>query len=568
MEFQSHKFGTKLLMAIVVSSTLALAACGGGSSKPKPVDPPPVDEPDPVQPPEVSEDLTQVVVGPVFNKKDGTIVDVVDLAFKENGATATNIVDIDGNTVTNLTTSDGSFEVSVAQGADITGFTVVASAEGYLNQSTFIEVAADAESITAEIELAPAVAVDNVSTTQAEAAVTDATSAEVITVNTDTDVAPEEDTTVGNAEVAVEAGTQLQDTDGNAVDGSSVTVEVAFIEEVEEPTVVDPAAPVEEEPTTVAESLPAGLNEVEDEATAEEVSVPLAAATVNVTTDTGADVKKFSEPITITFNMPATTFIRSLDRNVQEGDSFAVKSFDEDTGVWLIEPNNAVVGAANGDIFPAEFKVDHLTTFAVTDRVPACKEETVISFTGDAVPAGVNLNVRLRTRDLTETFTSRGGATVTITPAQAKRSGISANVRATSWRVRDADRNTWGEVVSNDVVCGGTVTIPVTNPIPETVDETLELVAECSNDTTVTTALTGALVKYRLDATKPFKSAPGNGDGTYNLSGMVSGSSYAVEIDTRLDTAESRVVSTSITADGTTETVRVPLACSTGTGAG
>lgn len=559
MEFIASPFGRKMAMALVVSSVLVISACGGGSSKPKPVDPP--GGGDPVVPPTVSEDLTQVISGTVFNQKSGAIVSVADLAFKEGGAAATNIRDIDGNTVTSLTTSDGSFEVTIAEGASITGFTIVASSEGFLDQSLFVAVAEDAENISTQIELAPAEAVANVATTQAEATVADATAAEAITVNTDDNVAPDADTTVGNAQVVVGAGTQLQDVNGNAVDGTSVSVNIAFVEEAED------SAP-EEDTTTVADSIPAGLNSVVDEATADSVSVPLVAATVNVTTNTGADVKNFSSPITITFNMPATTFVRSLNRTVQAGDSFAVKSFDEDTGVWAIEPNNAVVGAANGSVFPAAFEVDHLTTFAVTDQVPVCNADTTIVFAGDAVPANTTLTARLISRDVTANFSSTGGESIVVSASAAKTAGISASLVSESWVVTDTDRNQWGTLVQSEVVCGSTVTISLTNPVPETVDETLQLTAVCSNDTTVTTALSGALVKYRLNETKPYRVGSGNGDGTYSLVSLLSGESYAVLIDPRLDSAESSAITGTITADGTTETIEVAVTCSTGTGAG
>jgi hypothetical protein len=543
---------------VAILSSVMITGCGGGSKKPNPVDPPPVEEPDPVLPPEVGDDIAQVIAGSVIKASDGSIIDGAVVKFLENGAAATNIADIDGNPITQVTAADGSFEVTVKSGATIDSFTIVASATGFIEKSALVEVVADADVISAQVELTANAGV-GVASTEKEATVENAASAQEIVVDTDDGVAQEDDTTVGSATVAVPANTQLQDAAGNAVTGTAVKVAVTFVEET------DDQQANAAEATTVAAAIPAGLNEVEEVA---EVSIPLAVAQVNVTatdtaTNTTTEVKKFSAPITITFNLPATTKVRSANRLVQEGDQFTVKSFDEDEGIWKVEPNKAIVGAEGAKGYPATLAVDHLTFFAVTDGVAACNQDINISLTGDAIPAA-GLSLRIFSSDLDVSGVVRPGDSLTLTAAEAKGLGIAANATA-AMRVRDFEGNVWGATDGEVAFCGD-VSLALTNPV-QTVDENLTITAVCSNDTTVTAALTGALVKYRLDATKPYRVAPGNGDGTYSLTALVSGSDYSVVVDTNLS-AVTALQTTTITADGTGESLDVSLTCAGGTGTG
>jgi hypothetical protein len=520
-------------------------------------------EPEPVLPPEVGEDLPLVISGAVLDAKTGAIIDGATVRFIENGAPATNVVDLDGNAITSATTVDGSFEVAVKGDSGIDGFTAVASASGYLDKSAFIEVVADQDVIAAQIELTAVTAAVGVAATEKEETVENATVAAEIVVDTDDNVAEEDDTTVGSATVTVPTAVVLQDSAGNPVTGTAIKLNVAFVEETDE------QAANAEEATTVAAAIPPGINEVEDADLADTVSIPLAVAQVNVTatdtaTNTTTQVKRFSQPITITFNLPATTRLRSEGRTVAEGDQFTVKSFDEDEGFWEVEPNKAIVGPEGPKGFPAEFLVDHLTFFAVTDGVAACNQPINITYGGDAVPSS-GLFVRIFSNDIDLNGFIRAGTTEeSLTAAEAKSLGIAANATA-AVRVRDADGNIWAETDGEVEFCGD-VALTLANPV-ELVDENLTITAVCSNDTTVTTPLTGALVKYRADATRPYRIAAGNGNGTYSLLNMVSGTEYSVLVDTRLDGVDG-LQTTTITADGTGEDLNVSLTCAGGTGTG
>ena len=105
---------------------------------------------------------------------------------------------------------------------------------------------------------------------------------------------------------------------------------------------------VDEEPLSIASLIPEGLNA---DQTADEVLVPVGVAEINMTTDDGTPIKKFSEPITITINLPEETEVPSQGRNVQAGDQFTVRSFDSETLEWTTEENSAVVGDLSDGLY-------------------------------------------------------------------------------------------------------------------------------------------------------------------------------------------------------------------------
>jgi hypothetical protein len=81
-----------------------------------------------------------------------------------------------------------------------------------------------------------------------------------------------------------------------------------------------------------------------------------------------------------------------------------VRTYDTETQVWTTEPENAVnVLEQEGDLFPVEVTVDHLTIFALTAEVTACANDATLSFTGSAVPA-TGLDVMIEAGDLRQTY--------------------------------------------------------------------------------------------------------------------------------------------------------------------
>lgn len=314
------------------------------------------------------------------------------------------------------------------------------------------------------------------------------------------------------------------------------------------------------EPVSLASLIPEGLNSDES---IEEVLVPIGVAEINMTSEDGTQIKNFSQPITITINLPADTKLASGE-NVQATDVFTVRSFDSDTLVWTTEDNDAVVGELENGLYPANLLVDHLTIFALAEKVTACNSAVNFSLTGDAVPdSGLQLVI---SSDDTEKTVSVSSASVTISGDEAKTSGFVDDANASyQITVEDFTGNVWYESTEVTGLCGNSVSIELANPV-QTVDETLSLNLVCSQDSLVSSPLANAVVTYRKDATSAALTAKQIASGVYALSQMdQSSSTYLVTIDTR---TKEGVKSTTVVPDGNDGSYNVETLCDSVTGTG
>jgi hypothetical protein len=321
-------------------------------------------------------------------------------------------------------------------------------------------------------------------------------------------------------------------------------------------------APVEEEESvSIASLIPEGLNA---DQTTDEVLVPIGVAEIVMTSDDGTQIKNFSQPITITINLPEDTEVPSQGRNVQAGDQFTVRSFDSDTLVWTTEENSATVGAAQDGLYPASLEVDHLTIFALADPVAACNSPIDFVMSGDTVPES-GLQLLISSDDLEKAVTV-SSASVTISGADAKTSGFVADVNELyQVTVTDYAGNTWYESTDGLSLCGNSIALTLANPV-QTVDETLSVNLVCSNDNTVSTPLENAVVTYQKDATSVVLVAAQSSSGVYALTQMdQSSTTYSVTVDTRTDEG---VKSTTVVPDGTNESFDVETVCDSVTGTG
>ena len=534
---------------------LALSGCSNsnntGSEEPEPPEPPFVI----VTPPEPPTALSVVISGSVVDSASGAVIDGATVSFYENDEVASNILDVDGNMVTSIAVSDGSFEVTTSN--DITSFKMVATADAYSSGSLDVSLEADDEAVTVQLELLSDEA-EGVAAVAVSEPVVNATVAEEITVTTEEDD-PAEDAPDGSVDVVIPAAVQLQDADGNAVAGDTLTIDVTYVESTE-----SDATQPDDEGTSIADVLPEGLN---SDAAADEVLVPVGVAEVNMDID-GTAVKEFSSAITITINLPSDTEIPSAGRVVVEGDQFGVRSYDEQTLTWKTEGNNAIVGAAVGDTFPAALEIDHLTFFALTDAVPVCDNDINFSFSGDDVPAsGLKLIVKSNEYSNTVFFSQADTSDAdfnTVTVAEAKVLGVTAVTSATV-KVKDFDGNVWYSSAGVIALCGASIDVVLDNPV-EAENENLAINLVCSNDETVTSPLANAVVTYRKDASSPSIVAAQSDAGVYGLVGLDSSlSSYLVKINTRGD---SGVVDTSVTPDGADEVFNIDITCDQTTGSG
>ncbi|MBE0349654.1 hypothetical protein [Pseudoalteromonas lipolytica] len=516
----------KTLLALSVASVFALSGCSSDDdkNKPDPIDPPV----EVVVPPEAPIALGAVVNG---NVVDAASTDVVasTIMFYENGAPSTNLVDLDGNKLTSLESDDGSFTFQLAEGSEATSVTAVVMADEYI-QKTFTIDLSDLSEGDVQVELAlVSENTEGVAKKNVDATVSGGSSADPITSG----VADGKAT----AAVTVPANTTLLDAKGDPITGEKVTLKV---------TAADTSS------SAGAAITPEGLNS-ED---AETVYTPVGVASVEMVDENGTKIKKFSQPITVSMAIPA-------DKGFTTGDELTLVSQNEDTGVWTTETQKVEVKdlIADGSFYNASFMTDHLTFFSAVKGSSYCAAGIRVLFSGDEVPAS-GLFFRVASSDGAGTLFARGG-TSTLNARYVSGVYDGATARVT---VRDVEGNTWYDSVDEVSVCGD-VNVSLSAPADvEYVSETLSLTAQCSNDSTATTAASGALVKYSLSGKSKKVARPGETAGTYTLDNLVSGQEYTVTVKYK-DTLKSIGDKTyTITADGTDESQTEQLTCDTSTG--
>ncbi len=525
---------TKLL-ALSALSVLVLTACGSDDKETAPPKPPVVV----VVPPTTPAPLTFVVSGGVTNANTGNVITgTVTLSFKEGDVASANVVDLSGTAITSLTTTDGSFAFRLKSGATPQNFSVVVSAAGYLSKSYVLDLSNTSASITTQFELVATNGTGVVAATQA---------ATVAAGTVATEVAVQANQSGTAAGVTVPAGTVLQSANGTAIAGTSVNMNVATA-----------AKTATGDAVTLADVLPQGLNQGTDNL----VRVPLAGASVTMADNQGNKIKKFSSPVTVNLNVPAGP-------GVAAGNMVSVSSYDEDTGTWKRDEFSAKLGALNTatNTFPLSFQTDHLTFFGAGRSEPVCPVDMAYTVTGAAVPAG-GLSLYIESSDAIAVGGIAAGVTSgrLFSAATVARFGI---YQGAAGRVKITDRSdknvVWYDSVNEVPICGN-IAITLGNPNATLVNENFSVNLVCSNDTTVTKALTGALVSYGL-AGKTKVQATDNNNGSYSLTSLVQGSNYEVKVQP-VGVAGAAVTNFTVTANGTAESGNINIACQTGTGAG
>ena len=412
-----------------------------------------------VQPPPPPEPLSVVVSGVVVDQVTGNVISASRVDFFEGLEKATNIILPDGTATDGEDLANGSFQVSAG---DIDQFRVEASANGYAYNSVIVNVeekitnlvegteytitsiggepnddnyqdilTAWREKTGQSLQDTPAVGYEFVAQhtgtptvdggadmngkakpsvvyvivdllgdgfEKSKEVFTDsvgedfAVKAEGITLTSDDSA--DDKTTEGQAEVVIAGGIQFLDENDQVIEVAAVNLEVSYIETQE-------ATEEDEVVLSIADLIPEGLN---SDNTIEEVLVPVGVTEVNMTDENGTPIKNFSGDITITLYLPATTIDPATGSPITTDSNFRVRTYDAETQVWTTEPEDAVtVLAQQGDLFPVEVTVDHLTIFALTAEVTACANDATLNFTGSAVPA-TPLELVVEAGDLRQTY--------------------------------------------------------------------------------------------------------------------------------------------------------------------
>lgn len=502
-----------------------------------------------------------IIQGSIIDQSSGEIIENVTLEFFEGSDLSTNICNIDGGSVSSITVTDGSFQVATC--SDIASVTVVASADGYLDKVANVNLDSsysgysEINLVTIPIKMVPVLPFYRC----IEDYISMPTVTEDIIISTDVlvdvDTFDVLDTAAGFVEIYIPEGVVLQDENGYPVDLSSLCIEASYFES----NGLDELS-FQGEPVSIASLIPEGLNA---DQTTDEVLVPIGVAEITMTSDDGTQIKNFSQPITITINLPEDTEVPSQGRNVQAGDQFTVRSFDSDTLVWTTEENPATVGAAQNGLYPASLEVDHLTFFALADPVAACNSPIEFYMTGDTVPkSGL---IMLISSDYMEESLTFNSYSVAISAEEAWYSGFIADVNELYHvKVTDYNDNTWYKSDGGLSLCGNSIPLTLTNPALQTVDETLTVNLVCSQDSSVFAPVENGVVTYSNDENSIQLIAAETSPGVYSLTELdYSLSTYLVTIHTRTDVG---FIITTVVPDGIDESYDVEVDCSLATEVG
>ncbi len=499
--------------------------------------------------------LSKAINGSVVDAASGRTVDNVTVSFLRNGQPATSIVDVNGDALQTLSSSDGNFVVAQRRSSTVDRIQIAVQAPGYLPRSQTVSLAAFAEGADAVVALIPLISreADGVGdvTQTADIASGNLPAATVVDTRTDGSGGRSD---AGWAVLTLPAGTDLRGPDGSLADGGQVQINVSHVERT---------APDADDAILIG-ALSDGLSV----AGGGTVRKPLAGANIEITDANGDPVTQFSQPVTIALELPADTPLPNAGRNIAEGDVLALFSYDERSGQWQNENQTVTVGPLNAGTgsHTAAFNTDHLTFFALTRSTPACTQDMVVTFDGASVPAA-GLLVTETSSDASASGYVPGGATSLrlLTGDLAARYGVSAEATA---RVRAFDfaNNSWADTVSEVPVCG-TVNLTLQEPVTY-VSETLNLTATCTQDTTVSVPVVAGVVRYALSGLSA-TTAVNLGAGAYQLSDLVQGATYNVSIAPRFSDLNGAVATqtTTISADGTSESFSIPISCATATGA-
>jgi hypothetical protein len=506
---------------LIFCFTASLSGCSRGSNDAIILPLPTVEAPVPDTP----SALPFYVVVNVIDSESGNTISAT-IRFFEAGEPSTNVVNLDGEPITELVSSGSGFNFAFAEGAELSDLTMLVSAEGYISNSVLIlnDTTEPIDAIIALVRLDETkVAVGEIAATAANGQLTAPLS---VTANAE----------FGSASVEINADVVLQDADGNAITNTNIELMVITADSV--PSLGKVSA---------ADLIPEGANEL----STNDVLVPAGYMTVEMFAD-GIKIRNFSEDISLTLNLP-NTYEMVDDTTVQTGDTFNVSSYDEDTGKWVLETEPAIVGNANEFTFPVNFVTKHLTGFLLSENQSVCSSPISYNFTGDAVPTS-GLYVKLSAPTISKrklVKTSQGNL---YNSAAAAKLGFAADTIG-DVIISDASANVWGNV--EDISLCGTISADISSPIG-LITETLIVTYTCSNaevDQNVAFPLTGALIRYAKENEVESATTESNISGSYPLSGLEVDALYNVSIipiGVNIDTQTLSVI-----ADGENETYNV-----------
>lgn len=259
-------------------------------------------------------------------------------------------------------------------------FTVIGKADGYLSTSQSLTVNEHGSySVVLRLvkldNLPPGVS-GNIGSTDIVTANNGAVLQEV------TVTAPVVITTGTSASLTIREGTVITDANGNPLSGTINTTFVYFTNQDDE----------------AMQSFPGGFNNtviMNDGSEADVTFFTAGFIAITMTDNSGLSAKYFDPPLELYMEIPAET-TNHEDDLIEQGMEIPLWSYEESTGVWQQEPENAVVQQSSRGVFYTMFEVDHLSWWNLDWFINSCYigATVIINSTGCSADNSVYLELR------------------------------------------------------------------------------------------------------------------------------------------------------------------------------
>ncbi len=116
---------------------------------------------------------------------------------------------------------------------------------------------------------------------------------------------------------------------------------------------------------------------------------------VEIQDETGRRVKEFSEPVTLSIQVPGSTKNPETGDPVKNGDTIPVWSYDVVTGVWTFEAGGVIAGPDSHGNYEVDFQATHFSYWNLDWKLDVCGP-----LGPPAVPLAINLARSARTAGL------------------------------------------------------------------------------------------------------------------------------------------------------------------------
>ncbi|WP_313411251.1 hypothetical protein [Sphingobacterium multivorum] len=277
----------------------------------------------------------------------------------------------------------------------------------------------------------------------------------------------------------IPAGTSFQDANGKIISGGLVNIAVQALDR--------------DQPGSLAlfpgQSLTANAIVMPDGSQRSGVFNPAASAVINMSIN-GVKVRKFSNPIQISFGLNPDFRYSGTNQGLASGQQMPVYSFTDEDGFWAYQ-STPTVQLVDGQ-FRLVFGTDHLSTFVATQDPAATCISSVIEFQADWINQGLTYPIVVEAWAngillTTRTF-SIDQDTKTVALGYLPSQGL-------TYRIKNSAGTILKEVSA--AACGTSTLVQLGNPTPPLDKVTLQLYVRCPGKGIIT-VLPSFQLYYRL----------------------------------------------------------------------